>query len=487
MLSTGLSNKQYDSVDFWPEVRRVMNLAVPVAIGELGWMAMGTVDTIMVGRLGPAAIGAIGIGSSAFYTLAIFGFGLLFGLDTLVSQAYGAGNREDCHHSLMQGIYIVLLLTPILMLIFAFMPPFFYLLKIDPEVSRLAGPFVQTLSLSTLPLLLYACLRRYMQGIGHVRPITFTLISANLINWFFNWLLIAGHWGFPALGVIGSALSTCLARVYLAGSLAFFIWWLERDLRTSVPPLFRRPDWGRIVHLLRIGFPAAVQILLEIGAFGTAAVFAGRISAVAMAAHQIALNCAAVTFMVPLGISSAAAVAVGQAVGRRQPDVARRSGFIAIALGVAFMSCTAVAFLLIPRPILHIFTRDQRVVTVAVRLLALAAAFQLFDGTQTVATGALRGLGNTRIAMLVNFVCYWLFGLPLGYWLCFGLLWGIYGVWVGLTAALIGTALILLYAWNSQSRSGQLQTALNSCCSCKHDPDANHFMPRLRPQYLVLL
>jgi len=418
---------------------------------------MSTVDTIMVGHLGPAAIGAIGISSSAFYTCAIFGFGLLFGLDTLVSQSYGAGDREDCHHSLAQGVYIALALSPALMLIYALMPSFFYLLKINPEVTRLCGPFLRMLSLSTLPLLLYAALRRYMQGIGHVRPVMFTLISANLINWFFNWLLISGHWGFPVLGVVGSALSTCLARVYMASLLALFIWWFERDLRKRVPPLWRRPDWTRISHLLRIGFPAAVQILLEVGAFGTAAVFAGRLSANAMAAHQIALNCAAVSFMVPLGISSGAAVAVGQAIGRREPGVARRSGFISIALGVAFMSCTALVFIFIPETILRIYTNDSEVINVAVRLLALAALFQLFDGTQTVATGALRGLGSTRIAMFVNFVCYWLFGLPLGYWLCFVLLWGIYGVWVGLTVALIGTALILLYAWNRESKFHSVQ------------------------------
>jgi multidrug resistance protein, MATE family len=416
-------------------------------------MAMGTIDTIMVGRLGAASIGAIGIGNSAFYTLAISSFGLLFGLDTLVSQSYGAGNREDCHHSLVQGIYIALGMTPLLMLAFAFMPPFFYLLKITPEVAHLAAPFVTTLSLGTLPLLLYAAFRRYLQGIGHVRPIMFTLITANLINWFFNWLLISGHWGFPALGVVGSALSTCLARVYLAAMLAIFIWWFERNVRKSLPPLIRKPDWIRIKHLLRIGFPAAVQILLEIGAFGTAAVFAGRISANAMAAHQIALNCAAVTFMVPLGISSAAAVAVGQAIGRLEPHLARRNGFIAIGLGLAFMSCTALTFVSIPGPILHIFTNNSQVTSVAVRLLGLAALFQLFDGTQTVATGALRGLGNTRVPALVNFVAYWLCGLPLGYWLCFVLLWGIYGVWVGLTVALIGTAVILLYAWNRESKS----------------------------------
>lgn len=446
-------NSFESNVDFWRDVRRVVQLSVPVALGELGWVAMGTVDTIMVGGLGAPAIGAIGVGSSAFYTLAIFGFGLLFGLDTLVSQAFGAGDREDCHHSLAQGIYIAVGMTPLLMILYALMPPFFQLVKIDPAVTRLAGPFLRTLSLSTLPLILYAALRRYLQGIGHVRPIMFTLISANIINWFFNWLLIRGHGGFPALGVVGSALSTTLARVYMAACLAFFIWWFERDLRKTVRPLWRSPDWTRIARLLRIGFPAAVQILFEVGAFGTAAVFAGRVSANAMAAHQIALNCAAVAFMVPLGISSASAVAVGQAIGRRDPMAARRSGFIAIALAVAFMSCTAVAFFLVPRDIVHFYTYDAAVVTVAVRLLGLAALFQLFDGIQTVATGALRGLGNTHIPMIVNFVCYWIAGLPFGYWLCFVMLWGIYGVWVGLTVALIGTALILLYAWNRESKN----------------------------------
>jgi MATE family multidrug resistance protein len=458
MLSTGLQKSPRNSVPFSTDAARVIKLAGPVVIGELGWMAMSTVDTIMVGGLGAAPIGAIGIGSSAFYTLAIFGFGLLFGLDTLVSQAFGAGNREDCHHSLMQGIYMALFMTPLMMLAFWFMPPFFQVLKINAEVSALAGPFVRTLSFSTLPLLLYAGLRRYLQGIGHVRPVMFTLVTANVINWGFNWLLISGHWGFPALGVVGSAFSTCLARVYMAALLALFIWWYERDLRKTVPPLWRKPDWFRIRRILQIGFPSAMQILLEIGAFGTAAVFAGRLSATAMAAHQIALNCAAVSFMFPLGISSAAAVSVGHAIGARDPERARRSGFIAIGLGVAVMCVTAILFMTIPKPILHVYTHDSSVIEVAVRLLGLAAAFQLFDGTQTVATGALRGLGKTRIAMTSNFVSYWIFGLPLGYWLCFVISWGIYGVWVGLTVALIGVALILLWAWNRESQAQLLRS-----------------------------
>jgi multidrug resistance protein, MATE family len=436
----------------WIDVRRVLTLAIPVALAELGWMSMGVVDTIMVGRLGPAAIGAIGVGSSVFYSFAIFGIGVLLGLDTLVSQAFGAGDREDCHHSLAQGVYIALFLSPPLTCFFALLRPIFYALGINREVSALAGPFIATLGLSTLPLLLYGAFRRYLQALGHVRPVMFALISANLINWFFNWVLIYGHWGFPALGVVGSALSTCLARVYMAGVLVFFIWWFERDLEPSFRTIPRVPDWRRIALLFRIGVPAATQILLEIGAFGAAAVLAGRLAAIALAAHQIALYCAATSFMVPLGISSAAAVSVGQAIGRREPSVARRCGFIAIALACAFMCCSAATFLLIPKTLLRIYTNDARVILIGIGLLAWAALFQLFDGIQTVATGALRGLGNTRVAMLVNLGGYWFFGLPIGYLLCFHYGHGIYGLWCGLTLALIVIALVLLYFWQQYSR-----------------------------------
>ncbi len=436
---------------FRQDVRRVLRLAVPVAIGELGWMAMTTVDTIMIGKLGPAAIGAIGVGSSAFYSFAIFGMGLLLGLDTLVSQAYGAGDREDCHHSLTQGFYLAVTLSMPLMILFALMPPVFRALQIVEPVSSLAGTFVQVLSLSTLPLLLYGAFRRYLQSMGHVAAVMFVLISANLINWFSNWLLIDGHWGLPPLGVAGSALSTCFARVYMALVLAFFIWWFERGLRPGFRNLLQKPDWPRLKRLLHLGFPAATQILLEVGAFGAAAVLAGRITPVALAAHQIALNCAALSFMVPLGISSAAAVAVGHAVGRGDLATARRNGFISIGLACVFMLCSALAFIAIPVPILRIYTSDPAVLATGVGLLAIAALFQLFDGVQTVATGALRGLGETRGPMLVNFAGYWLFGLPIGYALCFRNGWGIYGLWWGLTLALILISVALLWLWRRRS------------------------------------
>jgi multidrug resistance protein, MATE family len=234
--------------------------------------------------------------------------------------------------------------------------------------------------------------------------------------------------------------------------LAACIWWFERGMKPGLRSLFRMPDFARIAQLLRLGFPAATQIMLEIGAFGAAAIVAGRLTPAALAAHQISINCAALTYMVPLGVSSAAAVAVGQSIGRRQFHLARREGYMAIALGCAFMGCAAIVFWLEPLPILRVYTTDEGVLSIGSKLLGIAAIFQLFDAIQTVATGALRGLGNTRTPMLMNLAGYWIFGLPLGYVLCFRDGYGIYGLWIGLSLALIAIAMYLLYAWNHHSR-----------------------------------
>jgi MATE family multidrug resistance protein len=431
------------------DIRRVSRLALPVAIAELGWMAMTTVDTIMVGPLGPAAIGALGVSNSAFYSIAIFGMGLLLGLDTMVSQSHGAGDKADTHHSLAQAVYLAFAISIPLTIIFLFLPAIFRAFGINPQVSDLAELFVRTLTWSTLPLLLYGAFRRYLQGIGHVRPVMFVLVSANVVNWGANWLLIQGRWGFPALGVTGSALSTCLARVYMAGALLFFIWHFERDLGRFVRP----PDPARLLKLLKLGLPAATQILLEIGAFGAAAMLAGRLLPEALAAHQIALNCASISYMVPLGIASASAVSVGQAIGQKDAALARSNGYIGMGIACAFMTCSAIAFLLIPRQILSVYSTDAFVISLGVKLLAIAALFQLFDGIQTVATGALRGLGDTNLPMVVNFVGYWLLGLPLGYILCFRMGFGVAGLWWGLTFALVGISIVLLMAWQKKTAS----------------------------------
>ena len=410
-------------------------LAVPVVLSELGWMAQGVVDTIMVGKLGPAAIGAVALGNAVYYTPSLFGIGLLLGLDTLVSQAYGRSDHDDCHRWLAQGVYLACIVTPPLMLL----------------VAVPAGSYLRILNWGTLPLLLYGGARRYLQGVGQVRVVTVTFVLANLLNWFGNWALIYGRLGMPALGVDGSAISTCVARVAMAAALIGFAWRYER---TRGHPLFRHwagPSLHKLKQMARLGAPAAGQIVLEVGAWNLATFSAGYLTPVALATHSIALNYASITYMVPLGVSAAAAVSVGHAVGAGDPERARRAGWLALGLGTSFMLLAAVVFLVAPRPLIALYTRDPRVLAVGPSLLWVAAAFQIFDGIQTVSTGALRGLGETRIPMFANLVGYWVLGLPLGLILCFVLHWGIYGMWIGLTLALIVIASTLLLRWRKDS------------------------------------
>jgi len=433
------------------ELRAMIALAVPVVLSELGWMAQGVVDTIMVGRLGPVAIGAVALGNAVYYTPSLFGIGLLLGLDTLVAQAYGRQDHDDCHRWLAQSVYLVCIITPPLMLL-VFAASFgFTRFGVIPQVAGLAGGYLRLLNWGTLPLLLYGGTRRYLQGVGQVRVITLTYVLANLLNWFGNWVLIYGKFGLPAMGVNGSAISTCVARVSMAAALLGFAWRYERQ---RGHPLFRHwagPHLAKIGKLVRLGAPAAGQIVLEVGAWNLATLSAGWLTPVALATHQIALNYASLTYMVPLGVSAAAAVSVGHAVGADDPERARRAGWLALGLGTSFMLLAALVFLLFPRPLIELYTHDPQVLAVGPSLLWLAAAFQIFDGIQTVSTGALRGLGETRVPMFANLVGYWIMGLPLGLTLCFVLHWGIYGLWIGLTLALVVIAFTLLRRWHRDS------------------------------------
>ncbi len=426
-------------------------LAVPVVLSELGWMAQGVVDNIMVGRLGPAAIGAVALGNAVYYTPCLFGIGLLLGLDTLVSQAYGRQDHEECHRWLAQGVYLACIITPPLMILVAAASYGFTRFGVIPEVALLSGGYLRLLNWGTLPLLLYGGTRRYLQGVGQVRVITATYVLANLLNWFGNWVLIYGKFGFPALGVNGSAISTCIARVAMAAALLGFAWRYENN---RGHPLFRHwagPQIQRLRQLVRLGGPAAGQIVLEVGAWNFSTFSAGYLNSVALATHAIALNYASISYMVPLGMSAAAAVSVGHAVGAGDPARARRAGWLALALGTSFMCLAGIVFFVAPRPLISLYTSDPRVLAVGPSLLWIAAAFQIFDGIQTVCTGALRGLGETRVPMFANLVGYWVIGLPLGLTLCFVLHWGIYGTWIGLTLALIVISLTLLLRWNRDS------------------------------------
>ena len=449
---------------FRAEFHPTLRLAIPLVLAELGWMSMAIVDTMMVGRLpnSATAMGAVSLGSNIFIVLALFGGGLLLGLDTLVSQAFGAGQREDCHRSLLNAIYLSILLTPFLAAPVWLLPSLLAGMHIDPGVLALAIPYTKALAVGLLPLLLYFAVRRCLQAMNMVKPVAFALISANIINALGNWILVYGHLGAPAMGAVGSGWSTAIARLYMAGVLVGYLLWYDRRHRTE---LLKTPvdiDLPRIRRLITLGLPAAMQFTLESGVFALVTALIARLGAVPLASHQIALNTVAFTYMVPLGIASAAAVRVGQAIGRNDPRGAGAAGSTAIFLGAAFMTCASAGLLLFPRWIARMYTPDELVIRSTFTLLAAGAAFQLFDGIQTVATGALRGTGDTRTPMLCHFTAYWVIGLPLGAWLCFSRGMGAFGLWAGLSLALILIGIVLLFAWRRAVRRLMLVSGAES-------------------------
>lgn len=428
-------------------------LAAPVVLAELGWMTMGMVDTLMVGRLSPEAIGAVGLGSSIFMAAGIFAMGMLLGLDTLVSQAFGARRIDECHRWLVHGVALGVLLTlPVtaaLLLLIAHLDAW----GMDPAVLALAAPYLRVVSWSVLPLLLYSAFRRYLQGMHVVRPIMFALVLANVVNVIVNWVLIFGNLGAPALGVVGAAWATVLSRIVMAGVLFAAVVAAERG---RTPGFFEAPlgiEGARMRRLAALGLPAALQLTLEVGVFATASALAAWFAAAALAAHQIALNIAGFTFMVPLGIASAGAVRVGHAVGRRDAAAAARAGWTALLFGGLFMSAAGATFVLVPGVLIGAFTADATVLRIGTALLGVAAVFQLFDGLQVVGTGVLRGLGDTRTPMMWNLMAHWAVGLPTACVLAFGFDWGVMGLWWGLSIGLIICGVALVLVWRRRVRT----------------------------------
>jgi len=432
------------------ELPPLLTLALPVVVAELGWIAMSVVDTMMVGRVSPEAIGAVSIGSVLFYTIGVFGTGMLLGLDTLVPQAFGAGRLADCHRWLFHALAGIAVLGPLLMVPMFLVLPFLEIWGIAHEVAEHAGPYTRSLLWSTLPLLGFMAFRHYLQAMNRVQVIMFVLVSANLVNAFANWVLIFGRLGSPEFGVEGAGWASCISRIYMCAALAGYIVWDAKKRGTGLFEAPRRIEATRLRELGRLSFPAATQRALEIGVFAMATALVGRMDSLSLAAHQVALQAASVTFMVPLGISSAAAVRVGQAIGRKDAESAHHSGWAAIALGGGFMVAAGALFVAFPEMIIRLFSNDQELVAAGVGLLYVAALFQLFDGLQVAATGALRGAGDTKTAMLANLAGHWFLGLPIGWWLAFRSGWGAVGVWAGLCIGLMAVGAVLVWHWGTR-------------------------------------
>ncbi|WP_255462347.1 MATE family efflux transporter [Granulicella sp. WH15] len=444
----------------------MLRIALPLVLAEVGWMSMSIVDTVMVGHLPNAAtaISAAAL-SQVFFNMLVFGIGgILLGLDTTVAQAHGAGRFDEANRWLYQGILLAVAISGLLMMIFAVAPFGMSRLHTDPEVLKGALGTLGALSLGTLPLMLYFTLRRYLQAFNHVRIIAAALVSANLVNILFDWLLIYGHrWSLtlaahtfvlaiPMLGVVGSGISTSLSRAYQAVFLIAALLYVNRKHDYGLLRVSLAPHWPSIRRLLALGLPSGATILIEIAIFTVVTNLIATLGSVPLAGHEIALNCIAFTFMIPLGLSAAASIRVGQAIGRRSLPEARAAGWTAIGLGAIFMLFSSLLFIVAPHRLASAFTHDPSVIAAAVPLLLIASIFQFCDGLQVTAIGALRGAGNTHSGLITHLCSYWLVGLPLGIYLCFHQHMGARGLWLGLCAALVIAGIVLILLWRRQLR-----------------------------------
>jgi MATE family, multidrug efflux pump len=420
----------------------MLRLAVPIVIVQVGMMVMGVVDTVMVGHISAQALAAVALGNLYFFSLAVFAMGTLMVLDPVVAQAVGAHDAPAIGRAVQRGVLLACLLTVPAVVLLMCAGTVFSGADQPIDVVPLAAAYALRSVPGTLPFLLFIVFRQSLQAMGRTAPVVLAIVVANIANAALNWMLIFGHAGFPAMGVIGSAWATSISR----GLLLVVLWFLaKRELLPLLFPL-RREVWqpAPLGRMLRLGLPIGAQSLLEFGAFALVALMMGWMGTRQMAGHQIAINLAALTFMVPLGVGDAASVLVGQAVGRADVSGVRGAAHAALVSGAAFMAGTAAVFLTFPGALARLYSRDLEVVAIAGALIPIAGVFQVFDGLQVVAAGVLRGVGDTRGPMLINLLGYWVLGLPLSVYLGFRAALGPVGLWWGLVLGLAVVATSLL-------------------------------------------
>jgi MATE family multidrug resistance protein len=447
------------------EVIAMSRLALPVVLAQVGLMLMGVVDTLMVGRVSAVALAAVALGNLYFTTLVVPATGTLMVLDSVVAQAVGARDHESVARGVQRGFLLALvlgLLTSLLLL-----PVRYVLLSFHqpPALVPLATSYVLISILGVFPFLGFVVLRQSLQAMGRMRVLVAVVVVANLANVFLNWVFVYGHLGSAALGAAGSAWATLVSRWLMAILLVAFGW---SALHPALVP-WRRETLHLIPlrAMLRLGLPIGLQQGLEFGAFAVIGVLMGVLGTTEMAAHQIAINIASLTFMVPLGVGAAAAVRVGHAAGAGDAGAARESARAALVCGAGFMVCTAVVLLLVPALIASQYTREAPVVALAATLIPVAGVFQVFDGIQAVCGGVLRGLGDTRAPFVINLAGFWLAGFPVSVFLGFHTRLGAVGLWWGFVTGLGTVAVLLLLRVRNRMHGTIARTVV--------DDDVMHF------------
>ncbi|MBR9978914.1 MAG: MATE family efflux transporter [Bacteroidetes bacterium] len=433
-------------------IRQTSILALPVAIGQLGHVMLGVADSIMVGRLGEVPLAAASLGHSIFVLLMVFAVGICGAITPLTAIADGRDDPDQAGIVFRQGLLVNTVIAVLLVLVAWVLADTLSLMKQPPAVVSEAIPYLRIMGFSFIPMMMFFSLRNFIEGLSFTKPAMVIMLLANLVNVFGNWVLIYGKFGLPALGLTGAGYSSLMVELFSVTALLLYVI-RSRHFRRFQPLLrYRGINRPVISRLLRLGLPSGMQYLFEAGSFTFSAIMMGWLGATALAAHQIALNLASVTFMVTLGIAHAATIRVGNAFGKGNGIALRRAGFAAVLMGMSLMAVAALTFIVLRHVLPTLYIDDPAVIALASQLLILAALFQLSDGMQVVGHGILRGITDVTIPMLIAMVAYWGIGIPVGYYLAFVAGWGPEGVWMGFVAGLTTAALCFVFRFHILSR-----------------------------------
>lgn len=424
------------------EARTTLSVGIPVIIAQLLQMSMNVTDTIMAGQLSPEDLAAVAIGWSTAIPFIVLSMGIMTAINPIVAQLSGAGTTETVGKHLRQALWLSLFLGLISFLILRNMEPVLSLLGIQPDLIPLTMKYVKALSYGLFPIYSYMCLRFFNEGLSVTRPGMYVGFLGMLVNIGGNYVLMYGKLGMPALGAEGCGYATAIVGLAMFIAILIFVYRYPTYKAFGLFDNMRLPEWHYFRELLSVGIPIGISSAMEVSMFAIVSLLMGTLSTQAVAGHQIAINVASVAFMIPFGLSTAITARVGQAKGLGSWYQVRFRGATGIGLSVLIMIGTASLLALFPQFITQLYTNDVQVQQIAIQLLLMAAIFQISDGLQVSGFGALRGLKDTRIPMIVNLIAYWLVGLPLGYWLGIINDNGPIGLWIGLIAGLTVAAVL---------------------------------------------
>jgi MATE family multidrug resistance protein len=439
-------------ISYRQHIKETIKLAFPISVGQLGHIMMGVVDSLMVGKIGSASLAAASLVNGLFFLIVVLGFGMTLAIAPLIAISKGEKNLKECGKILNHGILVNLIFSLILMALVIILSYFIPLMNQPPEVTELSISYLQILSLSIIPFIIFSCYRQFLEALSLPNPPMWIALAANILNVFLNWLLIFGNLGFPQLGLDGAGFATTLTRWTMMFFLMYYVL-KNQKLKDYSPKLkFDNIDYNLIKKITSVGIPSGFQYFLEVGAFSFATIMVGWLGKIPLAANQIALNLASISYMVILGISFAGTVRVGTALGEKNFIKVRRSGFSAIFLTTSIMFCFGLVFIFFRKAIPLIYIDDSKVIAVASNLLIIAAMFQISDGLQATGIGILRGLTDVKIPLILSFGAYWLLGIPSGYLFGIILNLGAVGVWLGSFVGLTSLGVILLFRFHVKSK-----------------------------------